>query len=112
MANKKSYLGEFEHLVLLSILHLGDEAYGVTVRRYLKDSIDREVSIGAIYTTVERFEKKGFITSKKGGATAERGGKAKRYFTVTALGVSSLQDTRIRLEKMWCKLPVIAGLGD
>ena len=76
MANKQSYLGEFEHLVLLSIMQLSDNAYGVTVRRYLKETINRDVSIGALYATVERLEKKGFITSRKGEAKAERGGKA------------------------------------
>ena len=101
MANKASYLGEFEQVVLLSILSLKDNAYGVTIRQNLQQSIGRYVSIGALYSTAERLEKKGLLTSKKSGATAERGGKAKRYFNVTPSGIESLQDTKKQLETLW-----------
>ncbi|TWX51127.1 PadR family transcriptional regulator [Colwellia hornerae] len=111
MANKKSYLGEFEHLVLLSVMHLGEDAYGVTVRRHLKNTIDRDVSIGALYSTVERLEKKGLITSKKGEAKAERGGKAKRYFKLTSDGITNLKYTKDKLELMWEKLPDFFSMG-
>ena len=107
MANKQSYLGEFEHLVLLSIMSLGTNAYGVTVRRYLKETIDRDVSIGALYSTAERLEQKGLITSRKGEAIAERGGKAKRYFKVTQDGITNLKQTRNSFEQMWKNLPVL-----
>lgn len=112
MANKQSYLGEFEHLVLLSVMHLGVDAYGVTVRRHLKDTIDRDVSIGALYSTVERLEKKGFITSRKGEATAQRGGKAKRYFKITPDGIINVKATRDRLDLMWEKLPEFFVAGE
>ena len=111
MANKQSYLGEFEHLVLLSVLHLGDDAYGVTVRRHLKNTIDRDVAIGALYSTVERLEKKGLITSKKGESSAERGGKAKRYFKLTQDGITNLKCTKIKLERMWERLPSLFATG-
>ncbi|UAA39231.1 helix-turn-helix transcriptional regulator [Paraneptunicella aestuarii] len=101
MANRESYLGEFEHVVLLAILSLKDNAYGVTIREALKHSIAREVAIGAIYATTERLEKKGLLTSRKAGATQERGGKAKRYFSVTPDGMSMLQETRKQLEILW-----------
>lgn len=101
MANKKSYLGEFEHVVMLSIISLKDNAYGVTIRQNLNDMISREVSIGALYSTAERLENKGLLSSKKSGASAERGGKAKRYFTVTALGIQALQDTKKHLYVLW-----------
>ena len=101
MANKQSYLGEFEHLVLLSIASLKDQAYGVTVRQYLRDKIERDVSIGALYATTERLENKGFICTHKSGATAERGGKAKRYMCITGLGQTALLETKARLESMW-----------
>lgn len=103
MANKQTFLGEFEHFVLLSIMQLNDNAYGVTVRRYLKETINRDVSIGALYSTVERLQNKGLITSKKGEAKPERGGKAKRYFSITANGVTTLKETKNRLELMWQK---------
>jgi len=111
MANKKSYLGEFEHLVLLSVMHLGEDAYGVTVRRHLKNTIDRDVSIGALYSTVERLENKGLIISKKGEAKAERGGKAKRYFKLTQNGITNLKHTKNKLELMWQNLPNFYSMG-
>jgi DNA-binding PadR family transcriptional regulator len=101
MANKASYIGEFEHVVLLSILSLKDNAYGVTIREYLQQEIGREVAIGALYATAERLEKKGLLSSVKKGATADRGGKAKRYFKVTAMGISALQQTRDNLQALW-----------
>lgn len=111
MANKKTYLGEFEHLVLLSVLCLAKEAYGVTIRRHLKDTIGREVSIGALYATVERLEKKGYITSQKGEATAARGGKAKRYFQLTSQGLAAVAETKEKLELMWARLPEITAMS-
>jgi len=101
MANKESYLGELEHIVLLAILKLKDGAYGATVRELLISSINREISIGALYATTDRLERKGLITSRKGEATAERGGKAKRYFTVTSLGLENLTQTRQTFEVLW-----------
>mgnify|MGYP000491650227 CR=1 FL=1 len=101
MANKKSYLGEFEHFVLLSILQLQDKAYGVTIRAQLKTSINRDVSLGAIYSTIERLEKKGFIQSRKSEALPERGGKPKRLVKVTPLGHEELIATKQRMDTMW-----------
>ncbi|NMH61307.1 PadR family transcriptional regulator [Alteromonas ponticola] len=101
MANKQTFLGEFEHVVMLTVLSLGDDAYGVTVRQQLRDTIGREVAIGALYATTERLEKKGLLTSTKSGASAQRGGKAKRYFKVTAQGIAELENTKQRLEKLW-----------
>ena len=80
MANKETYLGEFEHIVLLALIRLKDDAYGMTIRMEIDERIGRSVSIGAVYTTLERLETKGFITSKMGEATPQRGGKAKKYF--------------------------------
>src|SRR5687768_18475241 len=80
-------LGEFEQVVLLAILRLGDEAYGVTIRREITECTEREPSPGALYTTLDRLEEKGLVASKYGDPTPERGGRAKRSFTVTARGV-------------------------
>lgn len=101
MANKESYLGEFEHIVLLSLIRLGDNAYGTSIRQVIEERIHRDVSIGALYATLERLEKKGLVNSRIGESTAERGGRAKRYFHVTAVGKRMLQDTRNSLEIMW-----------
>ncbi len=105
MANKTSYLGEFEHVVMLSILSLGDNAYGVTIRENLKNTIGRNVAIGALYSTAERLEKKGLLESSKRDATAERGGKAKRFFLVTGLGKKALEETKTQLNILWQQLP-------
>lgn len=101
MANKKTYLGEFEHIVLLALIHLKDNAYGMTIRMNIDERIGRSVSIGAVYTTLERLEKKGFTISKMGETTAQRGGRAKRYFTITPAGKIKLKEARKNLEIMW-----------
>jgi PadR family transcriptional regulator, regulatory protein PadR len=101
MANKRSYLGEFEHCVLLSILQLKDNAYGVSIRAQLKKAIDRDVSLGAIYSTIERLENKGLIQSKKSEALPERGGKPKRLVKVTSSGHKELIETKKRIDTMW-----------
>jgi PadR family transcriptional regulator PadR len=104
MANKESYLGEFEHLLLLTIMRLKDQAYGVEVRQQLKQLIDRDVSIGALYATIDRLEKKSYIVARSGQPTAQRGGRAKRYFTVTSTGLTALEQTKNNLEILWCGL--------
>jgi DNA-binding PadR family transcriptional regulator len=83
-------LGEFEQVVLLAILRLGDEAYGVTIRREIATCTEREPAPGALYTTLDRLEEKGLVSSAYGDPTPERGGRAKRYFTVTASGVRAV----------------------
>ena len=83
-------LGEFEQVVLLAILRLGDDAYGVTIRREIAECTEREPAPGALYTTLDRLEEKGLVASKYGDPTPERGGRAKRYFTVTARGVRAV----------------------
>lgn len=107
MANKQSYLGEFEHCVLLSIIHLQENAYGVTIRQYLKEAIGRDVTLGALYATIERLEKKGLITSWKGEVTPERGGKAKRMVKVTTAGQQQLKDTKKQFEAMWQNIQIL-----
>lgn len=101
MAEKEKFLGEFEQLLLLSILQLGGNAYGSTIRQLLADVIIRDVTIGALYTTLERLEKKGMIESKMGEATPERGGRAKKYFKVSAKGQHALKRSKQALTLMW-----------
>ncbi len=94
-------LGEFEQLLLLAILHLGDDAYGVTIRQEVESRTGREVAIGAMYTTLNRLETKGFVKSVMSDPTAQRGGRAKRTFTVRPLGATALRQSRERLARMW-----------
>jgi len=83
-------LGEFEQIVLLAILRLREDAYGVTIRDEIVRCTGREPSPGALYTTLDRMEEKGIVRSSLGGASPERGGRAKRYFTLTSAGRAAL----------------------
>jgi PadR family transcriptional regulator PadR len=83
-------LGEFEQLILLSILRLRDDAYGVTIRAELADRADRVVAPGALYTALDRLEAKKLISSRMSDPTPQRGGRAKRHVTVTAAGMEAL----------------------
>ena len=83
-------LGEFEHAVLVAIVHLDDNAYGVTIRREIESRTGRTVSVGALYTGLDRLERKGYVTSKMSAPTAERGGRSKRHFRITRAGGSAL----------------------
>lgn len=97
----KTYLGEFEHIVLLAILRLGDEAYGVPIRREIEEQTGRAVARGALYTTLDRMETKGYLSSRVGDPTPKRGGRARRYFEITAAGYAALRASREALLKMW-----------
>ena len=80
MANKETYLGEFEQIVLLALIHLKENAYGMTIRMEINERIGRDVSIGAVYTTLERLEKKGFIVSRNRGDNPPARWKGKTLF--------------------------------
>ncbi|MCB1670582.1 MAG: PadR family transcriptional regulator [Gammaproteobacteria bacterium] len=112
---KNSSLGEFEHIVLLTLIRLGDQAYGMSVRSKINQLIKRDISIGAIYTTLDRLEDKGYVKSRLGEATARRGGRAKKYFSVTASGRRVLKEVRANLEVLWegvqLSAPLAAGNG-
>jgi len=101
MQQQEKFLGEFEQFLLLSILKLGDNAYGSSIRQLLADTIGRDVTIGALYTTLERLDKKGLLDSHMGEATPERGGRAKKYFKVTAKGQHALTRSKRALTSMW-----------
>ena len=96
----RDYLGEFEHIVILALLRLGDRAYGVTVRQEIEERIKREVSIGAIYATLDRLEAKRYVKSELGDPTPERGGRSKRFFRVSAKGVAAVNRTQRALQGM------------
>lgn len=80
-------LGEFEYVLLASAMRLGDDAYGAAIRLGVRDTTGRDCSLGALYTTLDRLEKKGFIKTWMGEATPQRGGRAKRMVRVTAKGI-------------------------
>lgn len=108
MAERDS-LGEFEHLIVLALLRLEDRAYGVTVRQEIESRTKREVSIGAVYATLDRLERKGYVKSRRSDPTPERGGRAKRFFRVTAKGVLAVNRTRRALQSMAAGLDLIGS---
>jgi PadR family transcriptional regulator PadR len=101
----RNYLGEFEELVLLSVGILSDNAYGVTIKDELVSRTGKKPSIGALHSALNRLEKKGYIRSHEGGATAERGGRRKRYFLLTASGKKALIEARDIRDTFWNALP-------
>ena len=94
------YLGEFEYAVLLATLHLDQEAYAVPIRELIESRTGRPVARGALYTALDRLEGKGCLRSRMGDSTDERGGKARRYFTVSAAGLKALKATHGALASM------------
>lgn len=97
----KAYLGEFEQLVLLAILRLGDDAYAVPIRDEIARRARREVARGALYTALERLETKGLLRSRMSEPLAERGGRSRRYFAVTPSAVAALREARAALVALW-----------
>jgi PadR family transcriptional regulator PadR len=98
---RREYLGEFEQIVLLAILRLGDEAYGVPIRLDIERRTGRALTVGALYRTLDRLEDKGYVSSAFSDPTPERGGRSKRYFKVTPLGLRNLRTSRQALSAMW-----------
>ena len=101
----KDHLGELEELVLLLIVMLKDEAYGLAIRNALKDQASRNVTIGAVHGTVNRLEKKGFVESSMGGASDIRGGRRKRILIITAAGKRELERSRDVKVNLWQQIP-------
>lgn len=93
-------LGSLEHIVLLALVRLQENAYGMTVRREIEARTGRNISIGAVYTTLERLETKGYVSSSLGEPTAERGGRAKRLFRIEAEGQRALLASQDAIRKM------------
>jgi len=96
-----SYLGEFEHVVLVAVLRLGDGAYAVSVRDEIEKRTGRRASRGAVYITLDRLATKGYLKSTLGDPTAVRGGRAKRFYTLRPRGVAAVQENRRALLQMW-----------
>jgi len=98
---KGSFLGEFEQIVLLAVARLGDDGYGVTIRREIERQADRDVTIGAVYATLSRLEEKGLASSREGDAEPRRGGRARRHYRIEPAGVRALQAARGMMDRMW-----------
>lgn len=98
---KGDRLGEFEELLLLAVYALGDDTYGVPVQQHVERATRRNVSMGAVYAALDRLERKGFVRSLTGEATAVRGGKRKRHFSITTEGRQVLRDVRSVREQLW-----------
>jgi PadR family transcriptional regulator PadR len=105
----KSYLGTFELMVLLAVMRVGAKAYGVSISRDIEDKIGRTVALASVYAALDRLGEKGLVTSELGESTAERGGRAKRYFRVTVAGLREVRDTQRSLTKLWQRLPALKG---
>jgi DNA-binding PadR family transcriptional regulator len=105
----RGYLGEFELLVLLALIRLGDQAYGVPISREIEERSGREVALGSVYASLERLEEKGLVASRLGDPTAERGGRAKRYFRLTKSGLHAVRETQRALVSLWRGLPELDG---
>src|SRR5215813_9288190 len=106
---KRGHLGDFELMVLLAVIRLEEEAYGVPISRVIEQETGREVALGSVYAALERLEARGQVSSYLGKPTAERGGRAKRYFRVTPSGLGNVRETQRALIKLWRNLPELQG---
>ena len=102
---RREFLGGFELLVLVALIRLGDEAYGVPISDAIEESSGREVAMGSVYITLARLERNGLVSSKLGEATAERGGRAKTYFRITAKGLREVRQAQRTLMNLWQGVP-------
>jgi DNA-binding PadR family transcriptional regulator len=106
---RREYLGSFELVVMLALMRLGNDAYGVPISRQIEDATGREVAIGSVYATLARLEVKGLVSSSIGDPTPERGGRAKRFFTATGEGEREVRQTQQALKTLWEGVPQLQG---
>lgn len=97
----REHLGDFEQIVLLAILRMDKQAYGVRIRREIEERTGRSLTVGALYRTLDRLEDKNYVTSWFGDPSPERGGRAKRYFKVQPAGLRALAESKEALTAMW-----------
>lgn len=105
----RQLLTDFELMVLLAILRVGDAAYGVPIAREIERTGGRSVVLASVYTVLGRLERRGLVASSVGEPTAERGGRAKRFFKVTARGLRAVQQTQRALTALWAGIPALKG---
>ncbi len=104
----KYSIGEFEEVVMLTVAVLYNNAYGITIKKEIEERLNRKVSVGAMRTALDRLEKKGFLESEFGEATAVRGGKRKRFFKVTPYGKTALEQVMATRKQLWDAIPDMA----
>ena len=97
-------LGEFEQAVLLAIVRLGEDAYGVTIRREIETRTGRSIAVGALYTAFDRLERKGLVRSTTSEPLPQRGGRSRRQVAITATGVAALKRTHDAMQRLWAGL--------
>ncbi len=105
----REFLSNFEFMVLLSVIQVGDDAYGVPIAAAIEDTTGRSVSLGSVYAALERLESKAFITSRIGAPTPARGGRAKRHFKVTARGLREAKAAGRAFTRLWAGIPGFEG---
>lgn len=105
----RKLLTDFELMLLLAILRLNDGAYGVPIAREIEETTGRRVILGAAYTALDRLEERGLVSSTIGDPTPERGGRAKRYFSVTTRGLRAVKDTQRALTALWTNVAQLKG---
>lgn len=105
---KEPSLGEFEELVLLMVAALHDEAYGVAILEGLEEKLDKKVNISAIHVALKRMEDKGFVKSRYGGITADRGGRRKKFYVITAFGKNALDQQYALRTSIYQQIPKIS----
>ena len=105
----KRHNASLELMIMLAIMRLEDAAYGVPISREIEGSTGRAVAMATVYASLDRLEARGLVKSKLGDPTPERGGRAKRLFTITAAGIHEVQDARRALTQLWNRLPQLKG---
>lgn len=108
---KETKLGDFEEIILLLVGILGENAYALKISEEFTEQTGRDISVGAVHSTLSRLEKKGFLRSEMGGASPERGGRSKRIFLITGSGRIALEASRDLRVSLWNQFPGLA-LGD
>ena len=108
---QREHLGEFEQIVLLAVLRLDENAYGVPIRADIESRTGRSLTVGALYRTLDRLEAKGYLTSSFGDPSPERGGRSRRYFRIRPLGLRTLRASRDALAAMWDGLDPLVSRG-
>ena len=108
---RRDYLGSFELMVLLAVMQLDDDAYGVPIARTIEHNTGWPVALGSVYAALDRLQERGLLTSTLGDPTPERGGRAKRFFRVSTKGTQAAEESRRALTALWQNLPEPEGLS-
>lgn len=105
----RGYLSTLELVVMLALMRLREDAYGVSIAREIEESTGRRMALASVYATLDRMESRGLVLSELGEPTLERGGRAKRYFQLTTKGLREVRQVRHELKRLWNRLPQLQG---